>query len=183
MNKNLSYTRVPSPCADRESTHFANQLQVLWHTLTLLMLSLLAQPAWAASDNDETVIIDGKTYHVLQNNDDWMYFRSLVEEAEGLKEVNAIMAEDFTVTSSVGSTDYPFKGTFDGNGHTLNVNIQSGQFNYAAPFPVAKDFTFKNLHVTGTVNGALHSSGLIGYCEGTENHIDNCWVLKQADNE
>ena len=170
MNKNLSYTRVPSPCADRESTHFANQLQVLWHTLTLLMLSLLAQPAWAASDNDETVIIDGKTYHVLQNNDDWMYFRSLVEEAEGLKEVNAIMAEDFGVTSSVGSTDVPFKGTFDGNGHTLNVLILNSSTAYVAPFLAAKDFTIKNLHVTGAVTGELHSSGLVGSCQGTENH-------------
>ena len=176
MNKNLSYTRVPSPCADRESTHFANQLQVLWHTLTLLMLSLLAQPAWAASDNDETVIIDGKTYHVLQNNDDWMYFRSLVEEAEGLKEVNAIMAEDFGVTSSVGSTDVPFKGTFDGNGHTLNVLILNSSTAYVAPFLAAKDFTIKNLHVTGAVTGELHSSGLVGSCQGTENHIDNCRV-------
>ena len=148
MNKNLSYTRVPSPCADRESTHFANQLQVLWHTLTLLMLSLLAQPAWAASDNDETVIIDGKTYHVLQNNDDWMYFRSLVEEAEGLKEVNAIMAEDFGVTSSVGSTDVPFKGTFDGNGHTLNVNISNSNVDTrTAPFAWAGgSAVIKNLH-------------------------------------
>ena len=176
MNKNLSYTRVPSPCADKESTHFANQLQALGLTLALLMLTLLSQPAWAASDNDDTVIIDGITYHVLHNNDDWEHFRSLVEEAEGQKEVNAIMAGDFGVTSSVGSTDVPFKGTFDGNGHTLNLLILNSSTAYVAPFLAAKDFTIKNLHVTGAVTGELHSSGLVGSCQGTENHIDNCRV-------
>ena len=176
MNKNLSYTRVPSPCADKESTHCANQLQALGLTLALLMLTLLSQPAWAASDNDDTVIIDGITYHVLHNNDDWEHFRSLVEEAEGQKEVNAIMAEDFGVTSSVGSTDVPFKGTFDGNGHTLNLLILNSSTAYVAPFLAAKDFTIKNLHVTGAVTGELHSSGLVGSCQGTENHIDNCRV-------
>ena len=117
--------------------------------IALLVLSPLAQPTWAASDNDDTVIIDGITYHVLHNNDDWEHFRSLVEEAEGQKEVNAIMAEDFGVTSSVGSTDVPFKGTFDGNGHTLNLLILNSSTAYVAPFLAAKDFTIKNLHVTG----------------------------------
>ena len=176
MKKDTCYTRVSYPCADRANTRPAGKLQALWLTVGLLMLSMLAQPAWAADDNDDTVIIDGTTYHVLHNNDDWEHFRLLVEEAEGQKEVNAIMAEDFGVTSSVGSTDYPFKGTFDGNGHTLNVLILNSSTAFVAPFLAAKDFTIKNLHVTGAVTGELHSSGLVGSCQGTENHIDNCRV-------
>ncbi|MBP5374889.1 MAG: hypothetical protein J6Y38_00990, partial [Bacteroidaceae bacterium] len=176
MNKNLSHTRVSSPFTKRSNTHSDNKLQVLWFTLTLLMLNLLAQPVWAASDNDETIIIDGKSYHVLRNNDDWVRFRSLVEEAEGLKELNAIMADDFTVTSCIGMDAWHFKGTFDGNGHTLNVDIQWGTDLYAAPFPSVENVTIKNLHVTGTVNGGIHSSGLVGHCFGQENHFDNCRV-------
>ena len=176
MKKETCYTRVSTPCADRANTRLAGKLQALWLTVGLLMLSMLAQPAWAADDNDDTVIIDGITYHVLHNNDDWEHFRLLVEEAEGQKEVNAIMAEDFGITSSVGSTDVPFKGTFDGNGHTLNVLILNSSTAFVAPFLAAKDFTIKNLHVTGAVTGELHSSGLVGSCQGTENHIDNCRV-------
>ena len=176
MNKEACYTRVSNPCADRASTRLAGKLQALWLTVGLLMLSMLAQPAWAADDNDDTVVLDGKTYHVLRNNDDWSRFRTMVEEAQGKTEVNAIMDGDFEVNQSVGLGDYPFKGTFDGNGYTLTVTIEGGSNGYAAPFSKATDYTIRNLRVKGTINGGIHSSGLVGSSEGTENHIDNCRV-------
>ncbi len=148
-------------------------LMLTW--IAFLVLTLCTLPAWA-TDEDETISIDGAIYHVLHDNTDWERFRSLVEKAKGNSEVNAIMAEDFSITSSIGMDAWHYRGTFDGNGHTLNVDIQWGTNYYAAPFPSVQDATIKNLHVTGTVSGGTHSSGLVGHCFGTENHFDNCRV-------
>lgn len=152
--------------------HFFRLMAVVF---TVLMVAMPGR-MWGADKDDETVIIDGKVFHVLRNNSDWERFRELVKRAEGNSEVNAIMDDDISVTLSVGLNDWPFYGTFDGNGHTLNVSIESSAYEYAAPFPVVKNGVFKNLHVTGTVNGALHSSGLVGSSTGSKIYIDNCRV-------
>lgn len=129
---------------------------------------MVASPtsAWAADDpNDDIVLLDGVSYHVLRNADDWARFRQLVADARGESDVNAIMEADFTVTDWVGlSMDAPFQGTFNGNGHTLNVEIVNPyNDNYMAPFVFASNATIRNLHVTGSVSGGKHSAGLVGF--------------------
>ena len=173
MMKNYPQTRKSSWTSSLFSeVKYSIQMVAL---LPLLMM-LMPMRAWAADKDLETTIIDGKSFYVLRSNDDWKKFRDEVQGAAGNADVNAIMDDDFTVTLSVGLDGWPYRGTFDGNGHTLNVNIQSGSDSYAAPFPVARDYTFKNLHVTGTVSGGQHSSGLVGSSTAPENHFDNCWV-------
>ena len=56
----------------------------------------------------------------------------------------------------------PFSGTFDGDGHILNVNINDLDAHAAAPFAGVYNATIKNLTVTGTVVGGIHSAGLVG---------------------
>ena len=82
---------------------------------------------------------------------------------------------DISVTTSLGTVDHPFEGELDGCGHTLNVSIESQAT--AAPIPVAKNATIRNLHVTGTVSGGIHSSGLVGLTkpDGKLN-IHSVWV-------
>ena len=132
---------------------------------------------------DEKTTIDGKEYYILRNNNDWEKFREQVQDAKGAKEVNAIMVADFTVTKSVGyDVNAKFTGTFDGNGHTLNVNLSDND--YSAPFRFAQNFTIRNLHVTGTVSGGIHSSGLVAgsYASGgVKNQVNNCWVSVKLD--
>ena len=53
-------------------------------------------------------------------------FRQLVADANGKSEVNAIMDADFSISNPVGLDIAPYRGTFNGNGHTLNVNIDWG---------------------------------------------------------
>ena len=135
-------------------------------TLCLLMLMVSATTSiWAADNpNDDTVILDGVSYHVLRNADDWERFRQLVVEANGNYDVNAIMDADFTVSNWVGlNMDAPFQGIFNGNGHTLNVEIVNAYNDfYMAPFVWAVNATIRNLRVTGNVSGGKHSSGLVG---------------------
>ena len=135
---------------------------------TLFLFVLMAMPiqVWAADDpNDDIVILDGVNYHVLRNLDDWERFRQLVIGAEGKSDVNVIMDADLSITNPIGSIISPFRGVFNGNGHTLNVEIDDPNNGfYTSPFSCASDATFRDLHVTGNVSGGKHSSGLVGFC-------------------
>lgn len=151
--------------------------------LTMMFMAALPTAVWAADPNDETVIIEGVSYHVLRNAADWSRFRQLVHDAAGNNsEVNAIMDADFSVTEWVGlNADEPFRGTFDGNGHTLDVNLDdSNNFFYISPFSYVTNATIRNLHVTGSVNGGKHSSGLVGTVgevpNGRQVTIERVWV-------
>ena len=146
---------------------------VLLSLLVFLTWSLPLE-TWAADDELETILLDGVTYNVIRTSEDWDKFRQLVINAKGKTDVNAIMDGDISTGNSCGDTDFPYKGTFNGNGHTLNVGI-SGPGTFEGPFKHAQDANIKNLHVTGTVRGDMHCSGLIGSTNGNIN-IDNCWV-------
>ena len=115
---------------------------------------------------------------------DWTTFVQMVEDAKNEYWVDAILMNDITVTSYAGGGNAAcYRGTFDGNGHTLNVNIdRTGADNgAAAPFAYVGDATIKNLHVTGTVKGGIHSAGLIGCRVGTPTiTIDRVWVSTEV---
>ena len=144
--------------------------QMIYLTIVMLLalLALVPSKASAADNNDETVVIDGVSYHVLRSSADWTRLGQLVTEADGKSDVNAILDEDFTVTEPL-PTNAPFRGIFDGNGHTLYLNIDRGTNNAGAPFLTAAGSTFRNLHVAGNVNGATHSSGLVSRVANTPN--------------
>jgi len=121
--------------------------------------------------------IDSKQCMVIYNNDDWLAFREAVHASQGKSEVNAVLGADISVNTSVGYLDAnPYCGYFNGNGHTLNVNIDSGTNYWAAPFVKTKGVTIKNLRVTGTVRGGLHSAGLIGGTNSAPVTIENVRV-------
>ena len=138
--------------------------------LLSLIMQLIPQGAWAA-DVLETAFIGDKQYYVLRTTEDWEKFRQLVVEAGGNSDVNAIMDADISVTTSVGLDAHTYNGTFDGNGHKLTVDINSGTYFYAAPFPSVGTATIKNLRVYGNVNGGQHSAGLIGKAYGSSQSI------------
>lgn len=90
--------------------------------------------------------------------------------------------ENISVTQPIGNfvdnqptNQKPFSGTYNGDGHTLNVNINTtGSF--LGPFRCLNDATIKNLVVTGSVTAhARHASGLVGTLMGPCT-IENCLV-------
>lgn len=145
--------------------------------LSVILCTLLPQLLWAAT---ETITIEGKSFYVLRNSSDWDFFCQKVTDAKGNSDVNAIMAADFSTVYSVGrDKDSPYRGIFDGNGHTLNVEISGGSLECTAPFLNVRDCSIRNLRVTGNVSGANYSGGLIGrveYSGHPEVHIDRVWV-------
>ena len=87
------------------------------------------------------------------------------------------LTSDISVSTSAGScnaaddTNYkPFSGTFDGDGHTLTVNL-SNQSRFGAPFKCVEGATIKNLRTAGKVDGTGNEngkllSGLVGISFG-----------------
>ena len=80
-------------------------------------------------------------------------------------------------TKMVGiSEDENFRGTFDGNGHTLTVNYTDNLDDRAcAPFRYIRNATIKNLRVAGSITKQYNKNagGLVGVAFGTC-HISNC---------
>ncbi len=112
---------------------------------------------------------------LISNADDWTTFRNKVEEAKGQYDVNAILTADISSNTSAGDEAYPYRGTFDGNGHTLTINI-SHNSSCQAPFRYASNATFRNLRTAGTLTvGGMFNGGLIGeVIAGSTVNIENC---------
>ena len=105
---------------------------------------------------------------LIHDVNDWKTFVKKVEEAKNQYDVNAILTADITVAGKgkdyiAGySGNYPYRGTFDGNGHTLNLNISDDAQNTGL-FSHVANATFKNLRLTGSVSSSKNRTGsLIG---------------------
>ena len=108
-------------------------------------------------DGSETTEIGIKKYFIIRNADDWKTFGQKVNEDPN---TNAILIADITITESIGTIVRPFMGTFNGNGHTINCNINPSNGSAAAPFSYVGGATIWNLHVTGTIRGT-NPAGLV----------------------
>ncbi|MBQ7718034.1 MAG: DUF4402 domain-containing protein [Clostridia bacterium] len=81
--------------------------------------------------------------------------------------------------TSTDSEDNVFSGTFDGDGHTLNVNISESGF--AAPFAVAHNATIKNLHITGTITSTSnHAAGVVAASKDKTGYASSSLVIQNV---
>ena len=117
---------------------------------------------------------------VINSQSDWDLFAT---NPSDYTTVN-LNTNSVTVSSSnmVGDDSTPFTGVFDGQGHTLNVNIEIVAQG-AAPFHYISGATIKNLTVAGSVTaGQHHGSGLVGFAWSGTNTIENCRVSTNVTN-
>ena len=85
---------------------------------------------WARTASDATVSVrnsfatmEYSALLTIRNNSDWHKFAVMVNEARNQYDVNAVLAADITTSEHVGVTEEAYyRGTFDGNGHTLTFN-------------------------------------------------------------
>lgn len=88
-----------------------------------------------------------------------------------------IDASSVTAIGIGASAANAFAGTFDGNGKTLKIALQSTA-QYAAPFPYVNGATIMNLTVTGTITTSTKfASGIIGRIEGGDVRLEQCLSL------
>ena len=76
----------------------------------------------------------------------------------------------------VGNQNHLYSGTFDGQGHTLTINWNTGTSIRVSPFQRVKNTTIKNLHVKGEIKSKADGlTGLINTVYGTTT-ISGCII-------
>ena len=66
---------------------------------------------------------------------------------------------NFAGDISKGSNENNFQGVFDGNGHYITINYDSGGYYRISVFPNAANAEFRNLTITGSIQAASKTDG------------------------
>ena len=111
---------------------------------------------------DRTVAINlaEKDYYEIASKDNWKEFRDIV--GSGQNAVDAKMTKDVDLGSDIWQVGNHYAGTFDGQGHTLTINWNSGSEAWISPFYTVENATIKNLRTQGEIKSSSHFlSGLV----------------------
>ena len=121
---------------------------------------------------------NGDTYTIKTANGwGWFCFATNYDLApDGFSGKTVKLAGNVSSSEMAGKSGHPFKGTFDGQNHTLTFNRTAAE-HLSAPFHYINGATISNLHVEGTITGGNYESlgGLVGHAEGNIT-IENCHV-------
>ena len=134
----------------------------------ILNLTVIEPAPDIAKDKDGTYLIASAT--------GWKLFAEVVQTEP---KANARMIADIDLGDDqtfIGTEDIPFEGTFDGQGHTLTVNLEREYT--VAPFAFVKDATIERLHVTGSCYATqCGAAGVVGNAifENAITTIRECW--------
>ena len=116
--------------------------------------------------------------YLIQSADDWQKLSIFIMQGGSTEGLFFKLTNDIQVSKMLGTDQTPFAGTFDGDNHTLNTQMECGADHGsvpAAPFRNISGATIKNLQADGRVSGGEFSSGLICFADG-ENLIQNCLI-------
>ncbi|MGP1537624.1 peptidase M26 [Bacteroides heparinolyticus] len=116
------------------------------------------------ADRTVGLFIEDRDYYEIASKDDWRRFCDLVRD--GQNGIDAKMTADIIldseVTTMTGNSNNRYAGTFDGQGHTLTLNWDTGSKPWVAPFNTVEGATIKNLRTAGYINSSSHFlSGLV----------------------
>ena len=143
--------------------------KVLATILALVMALSLTATAWAAQPTPTAVAeMGGTTYNDLH---------TALEAAKNSGTVKLLRDVELTDTwTPVGTSNEPFKGTFDGNGHKITgLKITSGSYIGLFGY-VGEGATIKNVNLVGAnVFGVKRVGALIGQIKGNAT-VSNCTV-------
>ena len=146
-------------------------------TIAAVLMLFAVPSAWAS---DDFYYLDGEWH--IKSSTGWDEFCENLKYASnnGYSGQTVCLDSDISVTTMACiSSEYSFKGTFDGQGHTLTVNYSSSSSLYiasTAPFRFTSgDVTIQNLHVSGSIyTNAKYAAGFIAQGEGNSIVIRNC---------
>ena len=113
---------------------------------------------------------------VINTASDWDNFASTVNNGtDNFANKTVKLNADITVTTMVGTDVNTFSGTFDGDGHTLTLNISTISADDAGAFRSINGATIRNLHTAGTVDGGVqgYAAGIVGRAIGNSTLV-NC---------
>ena len=143
---------------------------------------------WTINEDDFSA--DGGTY-TIKTSGGWNVFCDLILDKttyDGFKGKTVLLDDDIEITRMAGVDGCDFCGTFDGQKHTITVDL-TGTADCCAPFRYfyggtdSEPVCVKNLKVDGTVStGYKYGAGIVAACSGTVNitNCENSVVIKSA---
>ncbi len=122
--------------------------------------------------------------YIIASTANWNYLMERVNSSNSYSGKFFRLDADIDISTMVGctldekhpeaSTNTYFSGSFDGNGHTLNINLVGTGSDWVAPFLALNNATIKNLNLTGTVTtNRMRPASITSFVQGTVN-IQNC---------
>ena len=148
------------------------------YTFTMVSESLTLDATFSepdASHFEQT----GTDEYTIKTANGWNWFCYALNSGlapDGFSGKTVKLATSVGSSEMAGKSGHPFKGTFDGQNHTLTFNRTAAE-HLSAPFHYINGATISNLHVEGTITGGTYESlgGLVGRAEGNIT-INNCRV-------
>lgn len=145
-------------------------------TLLLVMFATIGARADEGSLSGSGTATDP---YLIGSDADWKIFVSYINDKGGQYRYSYYkLTADIKVTSMAGKNndDNAFKGVFDGNGHTMTLDLTDDGNSYCAPFRFVGKSTFKRLHIAGKITSiSYNAASLVGYQRYGTLNIYNCW--------
>ncbi len=166
--------------------------------LAALLFLVGAQLGQAYTINDRGIKGSGtlEDPYLINSAEDWKIM-SIFQSGNvaGASDINLTgkyvkLTADISVGEYMLGADNPFRGIFDGNGHTVTYRFKIPTdhvpvlYDYRAPFRFLGDgAVIKNLHVTGLIESyQKYNAGLVSEVkEDATVTISNCWVSMTLD--
>lgn len=116
---------------------------------------------------------DGSTYYLISNLGNFIWFANKVKYGNnglcGKLTADIDFGDNQTM---IGTGDYWYAGTFDGDGHTITVKYVASE-KHVGIFRYASGSTIQNLRTSGSINTDYQSvGGIVAYANGV--NIINC---------
>ena len=115
--------------------------------------------------------------YLIGSTDDWNNFAAVVSGGNTFSGKFVKLTSDISVSTMAGASDAnSFQGTFDGDCHTLTLNMSDFTEQYLAPFRYVGNATIKNLKTAGTRStSGQYAGGLIAnIVNGSTVSIEGC---------
>ena len=127
---------------------------------------------YEAASLSHTIIVARRDQYgtiLIKDANEWKVFCKLVNE-KGMTNLNARLDGDVDLGGDIMmlGEGNSYRGTFDGQGHTLKFNWNVGSKSWMAPIKSVTDATIKNLHTEGQITSSTYAlSGLVCSVYGT----------------
>ena len=152
-----------------------NKLAILRRFTLSLVFVLAGVILWGQTKTDLAGSGTELDPYLIESDADWTEIFAIEANAAKYWASGIVtrLDKDITVSTMVGTSSNKYRGTFDGNWHTLTLAISSSA-DYAAPFSYINGASIKNLKIVGNVEtSAKYAGSLVGSVNGN-NTIMSC---------
>jgi len=145
----------------------------------VVLLTMTAQTAWAEITGDGSA----ENPYIINTATDWETFAQRVTNGETFEGKSVQLGDNFEnstspITKTAGCKNKDFKGTFDGRGRTIWVNLSANSTSdgkHVALFGSINGATIQNVRVEGNItSNNLNLGTFAGRVEGNST-IRKCW--------